>query len=109
MPVFLDALGIDPSAASARLTYQVGVAGFYPAPEDSLIDAIPAALSFDPLKPGLWAEGGGTSLVFVAQPGTGLSIHKDAAALALDHADSLLVLNFHNKTGAKAKIVKIKN
>jgi subtilisin family serine protease len=108
LPVLVEALGIDPTTASARLTYQVGVDGFYEAPGDTLVDSIPTALSFDPLRPGLWAGGAGDAgLLFIAEPGTALAIHRNTAVLALDDADSLLVLNFHNRTGQRAKVVKV--
>jgi subtilisin family serine protease len=110
LPVLVEALGINPVATSARLTYQVGVAGYYTAPGSSLIDLTPTALSFDPLKPGLWAEGAGDpSLVFAARPGTTVRIHKDSSALRQDKANSLLVLNFHNRTGQRAAVVQIKS
>jgi subtilisin family serine protease len=108
LPVLVEALGIDPTAGTARISYTVGVAGFYTAPDSTLIDFIPATISFDPLQPGLWAEGGSPSLVYVAQPGTSLVIHKDAAALAADGANSLLVLKYHNKTGEKESVVRIR-
>jgi subtilisin family serine protease len=110
LPVALGALGIDPTTeTSHRIKLFVGVAGFYlPAGED-LVDSIPTILTFDPLKPGLWAEGASPSLIYEAQPGEGVVIHKDAAALAQDGSDSILVLNFHNATGDKARVIKIKN
>ena len=107
LPVFLDALGIDPTAVSHRITYDAGVAGFYTAPADQLIDAAPSA-SYDVLRPGLWAEGGGLGPVFIADPGTGLDIHRNDASLALDPYRSLLVLNLHNRTGERAAVVRIK-
>jgi hypothetical protein len=108
MPVLLTALGIDPSSDAARISYFVGVDGFYEAPDSVLVDAIPNVLSFDPLQPGLWAEGGDVSLVFIAQPGTGLLIHRDPAALELDGSNSLLVLNLHNRTGERASVVRVR-
>lgn len=109
LPVLIDALGINPTTASHRISYEVGVAGFYTAPDDILIDSTLAPISYDPLKPGLWAEGSTPSLLFAALPGTGLTIHKDAASLALDNANSALVLNLHNKSGDRAKVVRITN
>lgn len=106
MPVYLDTIGIDATKGSHRITYQVGVAGFYRAPNDSLIDLAPE-VSFDPLKPGLWADDGDVFTLFDAVPGTGLDIQKDDAALKKDKSDSLLVINLHNSSGQRAAVVKI--
>ncbi|GAA1273724.1 S8 family serine peptidase [Saccharothrix xinjiangensis] len=111
LPVLLSALGIDASADTSRISYQVGVAGFYLAPgaSDGLVDSIPSRLSFDPLKPGLWVQGGGdAALSYQARPGTALVVNRDAAALAADGADSLLLLHHHNATGDRADVVKVK-
>ena len=110
MPVRLEALGIDPTDPRARLTYFVGVDGYYEAPDDTLIDFIDEELTFDPINPGLWAEGSSSSdLLYRAAPGRSLKIHKDAASLALDGSNSLLVLHLHNRTGDKVEIVRIRN
>jgi hypothetical protein len=108
LPVLLEALGIDPTSGSARISYFVGVDGFYEAPDSDLVDAIPAILSFDPVRPGLWAEGADPSLLFVGARGATLQIHRDAAALELDGSDSLLVLSFHNRSGERASVVRIR-
>ncbi len=111
LPVLLSALGIDASADTSRIGYQVGVAGYYVAPGTSngLIDSLPNPLSFDPLKPGLWAQGGGdAALSYQSRPGTALVVNRDAAALATDGADSLLVLHHHNASGDKADVVKVR-
>ncbi|MEU4741876.1 S8 family serine peptidase [Actinosynnema sp. NPDC023658] len=111
LPVLLTALGIDPSADTSRIGYQVGVSGFYVAPgsSDGLIDSIPNALSFDPLKPGLWVQGGGdAALSYLSRPGTALVVNRDAESLAADGADSLLVLHHHNASGDRADVVKVK-
>ncbi|RKT57136.1 S8 family peptidase [Saccharothrix australiensis] len=111
LPVLLTALGIDPAGDTARISYTTGVSGFYVAPgaTNGLIDAIDAPSSFDPLKPGLWVQGGGdAALSYVARPGTALVVNRDAAAQAADGADSLLVLHHHNATGDRADVVKVK-
>ncbi|GAA3877643.1 S8 family serine peptidase [Saccharothrix violaceirubra] len=111
LPVPLVDLGIDPNGSTARLSYQVGVTGFYKAPgaTDGLVDSIGKKLSFDPLKPGLWVQGGGdAALSYQSKPGTALVVNRDAAALAADGADSLLVINHHNATGDKADVVKVR-
>jgi hypothetical protein len=107
LPVRLVDLGIDPTADTSRFTYSVGVAGYYTANE-GLVDFIPNLLTFDPLKPGLWVQGGGdAALSYQSRPGTALVVNRDAAALALDGADSLLVLNHHNAKGDRASVVKV--
>jgi subtilisin family serine protease len=110
LPVPLKALGIDPAKArTARITYNVGVAGFYTAPGDDsgLIDKV-APASFDPLKPGLRVTGQGEdALVFTAKPGTALSVSRDKTALTQDRSAGLLVLNHHNATGSRASVVRI--
>ncbi|MFB9597260.1 S8 family serine peptidase [Saccharothrix longispora] len=111
LPVLLSAIGIDASADTSRIGYQAGTAGFYLAPgsTNGLIDSIPGQLSFDPLKPGLWVQGGGdAALSYSARPGTALVVNRDAASLATDGADSLLVLHHHNATGDRASVVKVK-
>jgi subtilisin family serine protease len=111
LPVLLTALGLDPTKDTSRLSYQVGVAGLYVAPgtTNGLIDSIPGSFSFDPLKPGLSAQGGGdAALSYLAKPGTALVVNRNAAALAKDKADSLLVLNHHNATGDKVSVVKVR-
>jgi hypothetical protein len=107
LPVLLTALGLDPTVDSHRLSYQVGVAGFYAA-SDGLVDFVPGSMSFDPFRPGLWVQGGGdAALSFFARPGTALVVNRDAAALVLDRADSLLVLNHHNASGDRASVVRV--
>ncbi len=107
LPVFLTSLGIDPTADTSRLRYSVGVSGFYAA-FDGLVDYLPGTLSFDPLKPGLWVQGGGdAAIAYRSAPGTALVVNRDPAALAMDNADSLLVLNHHNAKGDRASLVKV--
>jgi len=107
LPVFLESLGIDPTADTSRITYTVGVGGFY-ATSDGLVDHLPGTLSFDPLNPGLWVQGGGdAAIAYRSAPGTALVVNRDPVALALDDADSLLVLNHHNAKGDRASVVKV--
>ncbi|TWP43407.1 S8 family serine peptidase [Lentzea tibetensis] len=111
LPVLLASLGIDPTKDTARLSYTVGTTGFYPAPGNAngLIDVIDRKLSFDPLKPGLWVQGGGDpALSYLARPGTALVVNRDAAALALDGSEGLLVLNHHNARGERASKVEVR-
>jgi subtilisin family serine protease len=110
LPVSLTALDIDPAQASHRITYTVGTEGNYAAPgnADGFVDKITGPLSFDPLRPGLWARGdGGAALTYAARAGTALVLHRDPVALAADKADSFLVLQHHNATGERAHLVKV--
>jgi hypothetical protein len=108
MPVWLPALGIDPTSRKQhRITYQVGTVGFYQAADDAVIYASPV-ISYNPLKPGLWAEGSGPSLIFAASSGSGLDIHQNAREFKKDKSKGLLVLNFHNASGQRAAVVEIK-
>ncbi|GLY53977.1 peptidase S8 [Lentzea sp. NBRC 102530] len=112
LPVLLSALGIDATKDSARVSYTVGTAGYYVAPGNAnkLIDVIDRKLSFDPLKPGLWAQGGGdAALSYLAKPGTALVVNKNEASLKADKSDGLLVLNHHNANGDRASVVLVKS
>ncbi|MEU6149760.1 S8 family serine peptidase [Actinosynnema sp. NPDC047251] len=108
LPVTLAALGIDPTAASARLTYTAGTTGQYPAPgnEGGFVDKIGATMSFDPLAPGYSVRTGEVSAVlFLAKPGRVLEVHRDPAALAADQAEGLLLLHHHNATAQRAEVL----
>ncbi|MET8764541.1 S8 family serine peptidase [Lentzea sp. NPDC004782] len=110
LPVLLTALGIDPAKDTARISYVAGTSGFYVAPGNAngLIDVIDHNLSYDPLKPGLWVQGGGdAALSYLAKPGTALVVNRDAAALKSDKSDGLLVLNHHNASGDRASVVYV--
>jgi hypothetical protein len=110
LPVLLTALGIDPSKDTARISYVVGTSGYYVAPGNAnkLVDVIDRNLSYDPLKPGLWAQGGGdAALSYVAKPGTALVVNKNEAALKADKSEGLLVLNHHNANGDRASVVYV--
>jgi subtilisin family serine protease len=112
LPVLLTALGIDPSKDTSRLSYVVGVGGYYAAPGNAnkLVDVIDRNLSYDPLKPGLWAQGGGdAALSYLAKPGTALVVNKNEASLKADKSDGLLVLNHHNANGDRASVVLVKS
>ncbi|WP_207310700.1 S8 family serine peptidase [Lentzea alba] len=112
LPVLLTALGIDPTKDTSRISYVAGVGGYYPAPGNAnkLIDVIDRNLSYDPLKPGLWVQGGGdAALSYLAKPGTALVVNKDEAALKADKSDGLLVLNHHNANGDRASVVLVKS
>ncbi|GGM44038.1 peptidase S8 [Longimycelium tulufanense] len=109
LPVSLKALGIDPNADSKRISWTVGVTGYYTAPgdKDGNIDAISTPMSFDPLKPGLWVQGGGdAALSYLAKAGTALVVNRDAEALRADRANKLLVLHHHNASGKRAQVVR---
>ncbi|TNC23409.1 S8 family serine peptidase [Amycolatopsis alkalitolerans] len=111
LPVSLSALGIDPAAPSHRITYTVGVAGYYPAPgsPNSIIDSVSTPLSFDPLAPGYSVRGsGGPALAYVAKPGARLEVTRDAAAADADTGEGLLVLAHHNGAGSRAQVINIR-
>jgi subtilisin family serine protease len=111
LPVSIAALGIDPAAASHRLTYTVGVAGYYPAPgsPNSIIDSVSTPLSFDPLAPGYSVQGtGGPALVYTAKPGTQLVVTRNAASAAADTGEGLLALAHHNGDGSRAQVIKLR-
>ncbi|PWK89259.1 subtilase family protein [Lentzea atacamensis] len=112
LPVLLTALGIDPTKDTSRISYVAGTTGYYVAPGNAngLIDVIDRNLSFDPLKPGLWTQGGGdAALSYLAKPGTALVVNKDEAALKADKSEGLLVLNHHNASGDRASVVTVKS
>jgi hypothetical protein len=110
LPVTLAALGIDPAAASAPITYTTGVSGFYTGPgeTDGVIDATGPVL-FDALTPGLWAQGGGDpALVYLARPGTALVVNRDGEAATEQRAEDLLVIHHHNASGDRAQVVDVR-
>ncbi|MFD1151027.1 S8 family serine peptidase, partial [Saccharothrix hoggarensis] len=100
LPVELTALGIDPAAASAPLTYTVGTTGKYAAPgdEEGFVDLIREPMAFDPLKPGLGLVG---AVSFVAESGAVLEVRRDPAAAP----GSLLLLHHHNASPDRAQVL----
>ncbi|WP_053715896.1 S8 family peptidase [Saccharothrix sp. NRRL B-16348] len=102
LPVALAALGIDPAAGSAPLTYTVAMAGTYPAPgnADGFVDRIDTPMAFDPLRPGLGVEGG---VSFVAEPGAVLRVRRGGSAVA-----GLLFLHHHNASGDRAQVLAVR-
>ncbi|HET6704916.1 S8 family peptidase [Amycolatopsis sp.] len=110
LPVSLAALGIDANADSHRISYTVGVSGFYVAPgtTNGLIDYVGTPLSFDALAPGYTVQGGGdAALGYVAKPGTALVVTRNAASAAADKALGLLAIEHHNAAGNRANVVKV--
>ncbi|WP_410574121.1 S8 family serine peptidase [Amycolatopsis sp. cmx-4-61] len=110
LPVSLAALGIDASADSHRISYTVGVSGFYVAPgtTNGLVDYVGTPLSFDALAPGYAVQGGGdAALGYVAKPGTALVVTRNAASAAADNALGLLAVEHHNAAGNRANVVKV--
>lgn len=109
LPVRLSALGLDPAADSAPITFSVGVSGAYPAPgaTTSTIDSI-ADMTFDAAAPALSVRGGGdAALGYQSSPGTSLVVNRDAGAAASDGSDSLLLIHHHNAVGDQAQIVPV--
>ncbi|MFI5609680.1 S8 family serine peptidase [Amycolatopsis sp. NPDC051903] len=112
LPVSIAALGIDPNAASHRISYTVGTAGYYVAPgsTDGLIDFVGTPLSFDALNPAFSVQGGGdAALAYVAKPGTALVVTRNPAAAAGDKAKGLLAIEHHNATGSRAGVVRVES
>ena len=111
LPVSLAALGIDPAAPTAPITYTAGMAGFYtgPADEDTIIDTA-APAQFDAVRPGLWAEGAGSSaLSYLARPQETLVVHRNPAAKPLLPQESqLLVLHPLNASGDRVQLVRVR-
>jgi len=109
LPVTLAALGIDPAAPSAPITYTTGVGGYYtgPADTDGVIDSI-GPVVFDAVRPGLSAQGNGEpALSYLARPGTELQVNRDAVAAIAQGADALLVIHHHNASGDRAQVVEV--
>jgi hypothetical protein len=99
LPVALAALGVDPAAGSAPLTYTAGVSGQYHAPgnEEELVDRITEPMAFDPLRPGLALRGGWS---FTARVGEELEVVRGPGA-----GRSLLLLHHHNASGDRTQVV----
>ncbi|HVW44903.1 MAG TPA: S8 family serine peptidase [Amycolatopsis sp.] len=108
LPVRAAALGIDPNAASHKISYTVGVAGYYTAPSatNGLIDSVDTPLSFDALTPGYTIKGGGDpALVYTAKPGTALVVTRNPAST--DTSLGLLALEHQNASGDRASVVRV--
>ncbi|WP_027927930.1 S8 family peptidase [Amycolatopsis benzoatilytica] len=112
LPVSIAALGIDPKAASHRISYTVGTAGYYVAPgnKNGLIDEVGTPLSFDALAPAYAVQGGGdAALGYAAKPGTALVVNRNQGAIAGDKAKGLLAIEHHNASGQRASVVRIES
>ncbi|HJQ45877.1 MAG TPA: S8 family serine peptidase [Amycolatopsis sp.] len=108
LPVRVAALGIDPGAVSHKISYTVGVAGYYTAPGSSsgLIDSVDTPLSFDVLAPDYTIQGGGDpALVFTAKPGTALVVTRNPAST--DTSQGLLALAHQNASGERAAVIRV--
>lgn len=109
LPVSLAALGIDPLAVTAPISYTTGVASYYPGPVSvgGVIDSTGPAL-FDAVRPGLWAQGvGEPALSYLARPGTALMVNRDTTATAAQRATQLLVLHPGNPSGHRVQLVGV--
>jgi hypothetical protein len=109
LPVSLAALGIDPLAATAPISYTTAVASHYASPVSvgEVIDSTVPAL-FDAVRPGLWAQGtGDAALSYLARPGTALMINRDALAATAQRAAQLLVLHPANPSGNRVQVVPV--
>ncbi|MFN2496629.1 MAG: S8 family serine peptidase [Pseudonocardiaceae bacterium] len=117
LPVSLAALGLDPAAGSAPISYTAGIAGFYTGPQDTdgVIDTT-EVVRFDAVRPALWVEGlGSPALSYLARPGTALVIHRNSeATLAQRSAElvqrstKLLVFHPHNVAGERVQLVRVR-
>lgn len=109
LPVGIQALGLDPTADSAPITFSVGVSGVYTAPAatsdtiDSLDD-----MSFDATAPAFSVRGGGDpALTYRSAPGTALVVTRDAETATAERASALLLLHHHNAVGDQAQVVTV--
>ncbi|MDQ3763477.1 MAG: hypothetical protein M3460_18160 [Actinomycetota bacterium] len=109
LPVSLAALRINPSAATAPISYTAGVLGYYAGPVNigSVIDST-AAVLFDAVRPALWAEGAGNPVLsYRARPGAALVINRDTTAAVTQRATQLLMLHPDNPSGHRARLVRV--
>jgi hypothetical protein len=111
LPVWNGALGIDP--ASSRFSYGIlGFTGYLSGPLDTVgVDGDNLTLSFDPVHPGAAVYGSvdpdSNLLLFRDDPGSDLTVDRDAAAYAADKAQGLMMVHFHNKEGARVQTVAL--
>jgi hypothetical protein len=107
--VSLAALGIDPLAATAPISYTTAVGSYYTSPVSvgEVIDSTGPAL-FDAVRPGLWTQGtGNAALSYLARPGTALMVHRDTIAATAQRASQLLVLHPANSSGNRMQLVPV--
>jgi subtilisin family serine protease len=116
MPVFIPALA-GVSAGHSRIKYGIVTFGQFSAnPVDSVgfnsnLTALNGTLSTDVLNPGLAVfgafNGSSSPLLYADEPGTSLTVRRDAASYAADHGMGALLVHFQNTVGNKAQIVDI--
>ena len=73
------ALGLDPAADTAPISFSVGVSGYYTAPgaTSSTIDSLDD-MTFDATAPAFSVQGGGdVALGYQSEPGTALVVNRD--------------------------------
>ncbi|GAA3892577.1 S8 family serine peptidase [Saccharothrix violaceirubra] len=108
LPVGVRALGVDPAAGSARISYTARVTGAYapPGTTDNVIDTLDVPMSFDVLRPGFAVLSYGSAVLStVVADGAEFEVRRDDGALAADGSDSLLVLFHHNGAGRRAEVL----
>ncbi|MEV5300579.1 S8 family serine peptidase [Amycolatopsis methanolica] len=108
LPVSITALGIDPAAASHKISYTVGTTGYYVAPssENGLVDAIGTPMTFDALAPAYSVAGAnGSALMYSAKPGTALDVTRNPASA--DTVRGLLALKHHNGNGNRVSVIRV--
>lgn len=106
LPVSLTALGIDPAAESAPISYTTGVTGYYTGPGDTdgVVDST-GPVRFDAARPALWTQGGGdAALSYLSRPGTALVVNREGVVAP----SRLLVLHQHNASGDRAQPVDVR-
>lgn len=109
LPVSLAALGIDPLAVTAPISYTTGVASYYTGPVNvgEVIDSTGPAL-FDAVRPGLWTHGvEDPALSYLARPGTALMVNRDTTAAVTQRATHLLVLHPGNPSRRRVQLVGV--
>ncbi|MGQ0716824.1 MAG: S8 family peptidase [Pseudonocardiales bacterium] len=109
LPVSLAALGIDPLAVTAPISYTTGVASYYTGPVNvgEVIDSTGPAL-FDAVRPGLWTQGvEDPALSYLARPGTALMVNRDTTAAVTQRATHLLVLHPGNPSRHRVQLVGV--
>ncbi|MGH3947039.1 MAG: S8 family peptidase [Pseudonocardiaceae bacterium] len=109
LPVSLAALGIEPLAVTAPISYATGVASYYTGPVNvgGVIDSTGPVL-FDAVRPGLWTQGvGDPALSYLALAGTALMVNRDATAAVAQRATHLLVLHPGNPSRHRVQLVPV--
>ncbi|MBG0739887.1 S8 family serine peptidase [Paeniglutamicibacter antarcticus] len=106
LPVLASALGVDVTKP-APFTYQVITTSAYSIDNTGKnvpVDTSPA-VSFNPVTPDLWFEGGAADSLFVDADATQLTVNRASK----DVKSQALFLHLHNATDQKAEVVPTEN